>query len=178
MDHLDNVMDDILIFTKIWEEHVKVLRELFAKRRDANLTAIPSTCFIGLVIWNVLDTSSSILSSYTGCNATDQRHRSRYDHSLNSPAFTGSSYQIVRASLYLSPISPNNGMLEVKCRGTVPRGTRSKMNNELTLRTDTPDIGVGAVLLQPVDDNDELHPVLGRQQVPAIFDWRIILRTD
>ena len=47
MDNIDNFIDDILVFTMTWPEHVDVLCELFRRLRCAGLTAKPSKTFIG-----------------------------------------------------------------------------------------------------------------------------------
>ena len=47
MESIDNFLDDIIVFTKTWEEHLQVLRELFMRLRRAKLTARPSKCSIG-----------------------------------------------------------------------------------------------------------------------------------
>lgn len=47
MEDLDNFLDDILIFSKTWLDHLQVLRQLLLRLRDANLTARPSKCCIG-----------------------------------------------------------------------------------------------------------------------------------
>ncbi len=43
----DSFVDDILIFTTSWGEHVRALREVFDRLSKANLTAKPSKCHIG-----------------------------------------------------------------------------------------------------------------------------------
>ena len=40
-------IDDILIYSTTWEEHLRTLTELFRRLRAAKLTARPSKCFIG-----------------------------------------------------------------------------------------------------------------------------------
>ena len=47
MDNVVNYIDDILIHTSSWEQHMNALKELFRRLRSANLTARPSKCFIG-----------------------------------------------------------------------------------------------------------------------------------
>ncbi|XP_071487082.1 uncharacterized protein [Diadema antillarum] len=42
-----NYIDDILIYSTTWEEHLRTLTELFRRLRAAKLTARPSKCFIG-----------------------------------------------------------------------------------------------------------------------------------
>ena len=49
----DNFVDDIIIFTSTWEQHLQVLEQLLMRLRDANLTVKPIKCFIGFQIWNV-----------------------------------------------------------------------------------------------------------------------------
>lgn len=45
--HMKNYVDDIIIFTKTWEEHIAALRDLFKRLKAANLTARPSKARIG-----------------------------------------------------------------------------------------------------------------------------------
>ncbi len=44
---VSNYIDDILIHTQTWEEHMEKLKEVFHRLRNAQLTARPSKCFIG-----------------------------------------------------------------------------------------------------------------------------------
>ena len=47
---IDNVLfywDDILVHTSSWEDHVKTLRELFQRLKEADLTILPSKCILG-----------------------------------------------------------------------------------------------------------------------------------
>ncbi|XP_033098347.1 uncharacterized protein K02A2.6-like [Anneissia japonica] len=47
MDGVVNYIDDILIYSTTWEEHVRSIEELFCRLRGAGLTARPSKCFVG-----------------------------------------------------------------------------------------------------------------------------------
>ena len=47
MNCVVNYIDDILVHTASWEQHVQILTELFRRLRPANLTVGPSKCFIG-----------------------------------------------------------------------------------------------------------------------------------
>ena len=47
MDDLDNLLDDILVYSNLWADHLQVLRQLLLRLRDANLTARPTKSFIG-----------------------------------------------------------------------------------------------------------------------------------
>ena len=46
MDDLVNFLDDILVYSKYWADHLQVLRQLLLRLRDANLTARPTKSFI------------------------------------------------------------------------------------------------------------------------------------
>lgn len=46
LSHVHNYLDDVLLHTTNWEEHLQVLHELFARLRTAGLTARPSKCQI------------------------------------------------------------------------------------------------------------------------------------
>ena len=47
LDHVDNYIDDILIHTQSWEEHIDTLTKLMHRLRLSGLTAKPSKCSIG-----------------------------------------------------------------------------------------------------------------------------------
>ena len=46
VDNVDNFIDDILIHTATFEEHLVTLREVFERLKTANLTARPTKCNI------------------------------------------------------------------------------------------------------------------------------------
>ena len=46
LNQVVNYIDDILIYTETWEEHVKILELVLERLRKSNLTAKPSKCFI------------------------------------------------------------------------------------------------------------------------------------
>ena len=43
----DNLLDDILVFTQTWEDHMRAIRALCDRLRHAGLTARPSKCLLG-----------------------------------------------------------------------------------------------------------------------------------
>jgi hypothetical protein len=47
LDGADNYIDDIIIHTPTWEQHITVLRELFKRLFEASLTVRPSKCQLG-----------------------------------------------------------------------------------------------------------------------------------
>ena len=46
LDWVENFIDDNIVYTIEFDQHLVVLRELFTRLRNANLTAKPSKCFI------------------------------------------------------------------------------------------------------------------------------------
>jgi hypothetical protein len=47
MDHVHSYIDDILIHTPTWEQHVQVVTDLLARLREAGLTIKPAKCLFG-----------------------------------------------------------------------------------------------------------------------------------
>ena len=47
MQCVDNFIDDVIVYIRTFQEHIKVIRELLQRLRAANLTVKPSKCFIG-----------------------------------------------------------------------------------------------------------------------------------
>ena len=47
LDNVDFYWDDILVHTRTWEEHIKALRELFARLLRAGMTIRPIKCILG-----------------------------------------------------------------------------------------------------------------------------------
>ena len=40
-------IDDIVIYSNIWEEHLRIFKELFGRLRRARITARPTKCLLG-----------------------------------------------------------------------------------------------------------------------------------
>ena len=47
MSNIDNFVDDIIIFTSTWGQHLQVLEQLLMRLKNANLTVKPIKCIIG-----------------------------------------------------------------------------------------------------------------------------------
>ena len=47
LQNVENFVDDIIIFTLTWEQHLDVLMKLLSRLREANLTVKIGKCFIG-----------------------------------------------------------------------------------------------------------------------------------
>ena len=53
MSNIDNFVDDIIIFTFIWKQHLQVLKQLLLRLRGASLTVNLSNVLLDSKIWNV-----------------------------------------------------------------------------------------------------------------------------
>ena len=47
LDEVESYIDDIIIFTKSWEEHLVVLEEVFRRLAGAGFTVRPTKCVLG-----------------------------------------------------------------------------------------------------------------------------------
>ena len=47
LENVVDYVDDIIVLTETWEEHLVILQELFRRLSDAKLTARPTKCIIG-----------------------------------------------------------------------------------------------------------------------------------
>ncbi|XP_071964120.1 uncharacterized protein [Antedon mediterranea] len=174
MDNTLNYIDDILIHTASWDQHMKCLSELFGRLRRANLTARPSKCFIGYETIEFLghvvgkgqvkprvEKVQSILSA-------KQPERKKQ---LRSFLGMTNYYRkfIPNYSVIACPLTdktknrePNRICWEkaqesafVKLKGklnSTPILCLPNLNKDFILRTDASECGVGAVLMQQYGD--------------------------
>ena len=47
LPNVDNYIDDVLVYTDYWQEHIASLRALFYRIRDAKLAIKPAKCYLG-----------------------------------------------------------------------------------------------------------------------------------
>jgi hypothetical protein len=47
VDNADSYIDDLVIYTDTWEDHLAVLKKVLERLKQHNLTARPSKCFVG-----------------------------------------------------------------------------------------------------------------------------------
>ncbi|XP_063970498.1 uncharacterized protein LOC135157721 [Lytechinus pictus] len=47
LEFVDNFIDDILVHTPTWDQHIEALRSLMVRLRESNLKAKPKKCFVG-----------------------------------------------------------------------------------------------------------------------------------
>lgn len=173
-----NYLDDILIHTETWDEHVRSLEILFQKLRESGLTARPSKCevdftkleFFGHTLeGGKLGPKQSILDKIQDAPRPETKTQVR--------SFLGLTgyYRdyIPNYSALVLPLSDltKKGMPNKVIWGTARdkafHGLKRALispplrlpdpNKQFVLRTDASDIGIGAVLLQ--EHEGELFPV-------------------
>ena len=47
LDHVENFVDDILVHTETWQQHLLALQRMFERLSQMCITAKPSKCFVG-----------------------------------------------------------------------------------------------------------------------------------
>lgn len=174
MESVDNYIDDILIHTSSWEEHVKVLITVLKKLRSACLTAKPSKCFIGYEHIEYLgyivghgkvkpNPEKTELLQSTPQPTTKTQVRSFLGMASFYRKFIPNFSEIAVPLTDLTKRGEPNKVRWEACHENAFRTLKSKLSKEpilllpdLTkqffLRTDASDVGIGAVLLQEVDN--------------------------
>lgn len=179
MDDVDNFIDDIMVFTDTWEQHLDVLRELFARLRRAWLTARPSKCFIA---YPELDCLGHVIGQQRL-----QPEVEKIESLKNSPI--PQTKKQVRSFLGLAgfyrKFIPNFSAIAIPLSDLTKKGQPNKVKwsnsaqlafdtlkqllcarpilklpdftEKFILRTDASEDGIGAVLLQT--ENEEKLPV-------------------
>ncbi|XP_041470756.1 uncharacterized protein LOC121420251 [Lytechinus variegatus] len=165
-----NYIDDILIYSSTWSEHVQALKELFQRLRAANLTAKPSKChvaqeqveFLGHVIGK-----GELAPRPQKVTAINEISKPQTKKQLRSFLGTTNYYRkfIPNYSAIAAPLtdklknSERNQVIWGENEEQAFHTLKSKLSNfpilrlpdltkKFVLRTDASDNGIGAVLLQ------------------------------
>ncbi|KAJ8019153.1 hypothetical protein HOLleu_42443 [Holothuria leucospilota] len=168
-----NYIDDVLIFTTTYDEHVFMLNEVFRRLRDAGLTARPTKCFVGyhsldflghMVGEGLLKPQSDKVNEILEASIPKTKKEVRSFLGLVGyyrkfiPHFAAIAVPLtdLTKSKY-----PNKVRLEepqerafqtLKCRiATSPILHLPDIDKVFILQTDASDVGLGAVLLQEFD---------------------------
>jgi hypothetical protein len=179
MSNVCNYIDDICVYTETWEDHLQVLGKVFQRIRHANLHVRPSKCMlgytrldfvghhigggeIGLQEYNVEKIRRAMkpvtkkeVRSFLGLTGYYRNYIPNYS-TIAAPLIDltkkGAPNKVVwgnsqdRAFVYLKQHLTSYPVLNLP-----------DMTQPFVLRTDAPDLGVGAVLMQEHDN--ELFPV-------------------
>jgi hypothetical protein len=174
-----NYIDDILIHTTTWEEHIQKVREVFHRLRNAKLTARPTKCYIG---YEEVEFLGHIVGRVTvkpkpdKIQAIQKADRPITKKQVRSflglagyyhkfvPDFSTVAAPLTDCTKKGQPNTIKWGELEEQAF-KILKSALSKapilqlpdLGKEFTLRTDASEIGVGSVLLQRY--GDELFPV-------------------
>nr|XP_034316846.1 uncharacterized protein LOC117686231 [Crassostrea gigas] len=174
MNGVENFIDDVIVFTDTFEEHLHILKTVFERLRDAGLAARPTKCFIG---FDKIDCLGHMVG-----NKCLEPEQDKIDAVRNAPI--PQTKKQVRAFLGLAgfyrKFIPNFSAIAILLSDLTKKGQPNKViwtesqqrafdtlkhmlserpilklpefNETFILRTDAADDGIGAVLLQMEDD--------------------------
>ena len=177
--NIDHYVDDCLVHTETWEEHLKTLRQFFQRVKEAGLTIRPSKCQIG---FSSLDFVGHEIGkgeiSLQEDNMKKIQDAPRPETKKQVRSFLGltgfyreyiPNYAAIAVPLtdLTKKGQPNRvewGDAQEKAYLTLKHLLVSKpvlrlpdLNKQYVLRTDASDVGLGAVLMQQFEDG--LFPV-------------------
>ena len=167
-------IDDVLIFTETWSEHVKVLRQVLGRLLDAGLTAKPSKCKIGYesvdflghtVGKGLIKPQSEKVQRILSAKRPETKKQVRSFIGLANyyrkfiPNFAAIAAPITDLTKKGQPNqvqwtnAQENAFSTLKQRlATAPILRLPDPTKSYVLRTDASDVGLGAVLMQIEDD--------------------------
>ncbi|XP_072022821.1 uncharacterized protein [Amphiura filiformis] len=173
LQSVDNYIDDILVHTASWEEHIETLRELLQRLRKAKLTARPTKCYIGfekveflghVVGQGMLQPNSNKLEAIQNAPRPQTKTQLRSFLGLANyyrafiPNFAAVAVPLTDETKKGRPTKIEWGdSQELAFRTLKAKLSESPIlhlpdiNRPFILRTDASDDGVGAVLLQEFD---------------------------
>ena len=174
-----NFIDDILIASETWDEHVTSLKAVLDRLKEVNLTVKPSKCFLGFselsflghqigkgkvcpeedkigkIAAAVLPTTKKELRAFLGLAGYYRKFVPNFAEvsaPLTDMTKKGQPDKLKWSSKCVSSFNELKTALIKKPILALP-----DCNQPFVLRTDASDIGIGAVLLQERDG--KLHPV-------------------
>ena len=179
MDGVDSYIDDIIVYTGSWEEHLNILDNLFRRINEVNLHVRPSKCLlgarkvdflghhlgdgeIGLHEFNIakIKCAPSPLSkkevrSFLGLTGFYRDYIPNYA-SIAAPLTDATKKNAPNKVVWEDQQESAYKALK-NCLIRNPVLKLPDMSKDFVLRTDASDVGVGAVLMQ--DHNGELFPI-------------------
>ncbi len=170
----DSFVDDILIFSHTWQQHLGALSEVLSRLSDANLTAKPSKCSIG---YRQLECLGHTISSKKELRAHPEKVKAV--HEANVPETKKEVRAFLGLAGFYRKFMPNFAEIASPLTDLTKKGQPNKVNwgapqqkafvtlkglltrdpvlklpeldKPFVLRTDASDIGLGAILLQEQD---------------------------
>lgn len=179
LDDVDNYVDDIIVHTVTWDDHLRALDELFSRLSEAKLTARPTKCVIGAKAIDVI--GHRISGGVKGL----QEENVRKIEDAARPQTKKEVRAFIGLTGYYRDFIPNYAAKAAPLTDLTKKGQPNKvrweqpqekafmtLKSEITsepilhlpdsskpfvLRTDASDVGIGAVLMQ--DQEGKLFPV-------------------
>ena len=195
---VDNYIDDILIHTESFDDHVRCLEEVLQRLSEANMTAKPSKCFFGYETIEFLGHNvgnGSITPITRTLEKIEEAERPKTKKQVRSFLGLTGYYRdfIQNYSTIATPLSeltkkakPNKVIWEEKHENSYNqlKSALSKapvlrlpdLDREFVLQTDASDVGIGAVLMQRYDGT--LFPVsyASRKLLPRERNYSVVER--
>ena len=178
-DDVENFMDDILVATTTWEQHMEALKSVLNRLEEVNLSARPTKCFIGFAELNylghvvgrgVMKPEEEKIEKISEAPVPKTKKEVRSFLGLAGyyrrfvPNFAAVALPLTDLTKKLQPNQVvwteacDQAFRTLKRRLTsAPVIQLPDVEAPFILRTDASDCGLGAVLLQ--EKQGELHPV-------------------
>ena len=170
LPNVDNFIDDILIHTPTWEEHLRTLQTVLVRLRAANLKAKPAKCFVGFAELDFLGhhvSRGTVQPNQDKIAQIQQATRPETKKQLRSflglagyyrkfvPNYAAIAVPLTDLTKKGEPNLIRWGESQDKAFNTLKLKLSSQpilhlpdVNRTFTLRTDASDTGIGAILLQ------------------------------
>ncbi|XP_038057353.1 uncharacterized protein LOC119728962 [Patiria miniata] len=193
-----NYIDDILVYTETWEDHMVTLEEVLQRLRNAGLTARPTKCCIGFKSLKFL--------GHTIGEGIVKPHQDKVDQVLK--AERPRTKKQVRSFLglvgFYRKFIPNFSAIAAPLSDLTKKGNPNKVNwsdaqdvafetlkrrvasapilhlpnfdKQFILQTDASDIGIGAVLMQEEDGVKFPISYVSRKLLPREAKYSVIER--
>jgi len=174
LSNVDNYIDDVLVYTETWVDHLGTLRSVFQRIREANLTIKPSKSMIGYeniefvghqVTAGEIRPQESIVNKFLSCERPTTKKQIRSFIGLANyyrayvPNFAAIAAPLTDLSRKGCPNKVNWDANQEHAYQTLRKYLSSdpilktpNFNHSFILQTDASDTGIGGVLLQEYDD--------------------------
>jgi len=178
LENVDTYVDDVIIHSENWKEHIKTLRMVLKRLKDANITIKPSKCTFGVkTIEFIGHTIENGEVKPNGSNISKIQNASPPTTKKQVQSFLGlTGYYREYIPQYSSIAAPLTDLTKKGLPNKIKWTTKeneafetlqnaliatpilklANVTRPFTLRTDASDVGVGAVLLQ--EHHGQLFP--------------------
>ncbi|XP_068207579.1 uncharacterized protein [Palaemon carinicauda] len=174
LDNVESYIDDLLVHTKSWSEHLETLQELFQRIRNANLTVRPSKCILAS------ETVQFLGHEIQGGTLSLQETNISKIQSAPQPKTKKEVRSFLGLTGFYRAYVPNYATIAAPLSDLTKKGKSNvvqwhepqekaynslksilvnkpvlrlpDLNRRFILRTDASDVGLGAVLLQEYED--------------------------